>query len=113
MHSRTNLYSESAGCYTNVVHCLNLAATQSENFVWEEEEVVVVGKMLTDPGRDCCRVSTHTWRQDTHSTTPFKKEKEKERKPHTALQGFLTKLGSLLNGAASQGHGDDNDVYED
>lgn len=37
MHSRTNLYSKSVGCYTNVLHSLYLAEAQSENFVWGED----------------------------------------------------------------------------
>lgn len=37
MHSRTNLYSKSVGCYTNVLHSLNLAEAQSENFVWRKD----------------------------------------------------------------------------
>lgn len=37
MHSRTNLYSASVGCYTNVLHSLNLAAAQSEKLGFSEE----------------------------------------------------------------------------
>lgn len=37
MHSRTNLYSKCVGCYTNVVHSLNLAEAQSENFAWRKD----------------------------------------------------------------------------
>lgn len=37
MHSGTNLYSKSIGCYTNVLHSLNLAGAQSENFVWRKD----------------------------------------------------------------------------
>lgn len=37
MSSRTNLYSKSVGCYTNVLHSSNLAEAQSENFIWRKD----------------------------------------------------------------------------